>query len=107
MSIYEKEMMIVVYAVKKWHPYLIGSHFKIYIDHFNLKYMLDQLISTHMQQKLLSKLIGYDFEIHHRSGKENKAVDALLRMNESVEKATMMAISFSLDEWVEQLKKEW
>ena len=107
MSIYEKEMMAVVYAVQKWSPYLIGRCFKIYTDHFNLKYMLDQLIFTPVQQKWLSKLIGYDFEIHHRSGKENKVDDALSRMNESVEKATMMAISFLLAEWVEQPKQEW
>ena len=96
----------MVYEVKKWRPYLIGRHFKIYTDHFSLKYMLDQHISTPMQQKLLSKLIGYDFEIHHRSGKENKAADVLSRMNESVEKAIMMVISFPLVEWVEQLKQE-
>ena len=28
-------------------------------------------------------------------------------MNESVEKAIMMAISFPLAEWVEELKQEW
>ena len=107
MSIYEKEMMAVVYAVPKWHPYLIGRHFKIYTDHFSLKYMLDQCISNPMQKKWLSKLIGNDFEIHHRSGKEDKAANALSRMNESVEKATMMAISFPFAESVEQLKQEW
>ena len=69
--------------------------------------MLDQRISTPMQQKWLSKLIGYDFEIHHKSGKEHKAADALSRLNESIEKATMMDISFPLAEWVEQLKQEW
>ena len=94
----------MVYAVKNWHPYLIGRHFKIYIDHFSIKYVLDQRISTPMQKRWLSKFIGYDFEIHHRSGKENKVVDALSRMNEYVEKATMLAISFPLVEWVEQLK---
>ena len=69
-----------------------------YNDRFSLKYMLDQRISTSMQQKWLSKLIGYDFEIHHRSMKENKVVDALSRMNEFVEKATIMVISFLLAE---------
>ena len=101
MSIYEKEMMVVVYPVQKWSPYLIGRHFKIYIDHFSLKYMMDQRISTLREQKWLSKLIDYDFEIHHRSGKENKVTNALSIMNESIEKATMMAISFLLAEWVE------
>ena len=69
--------------------------------------MLDQRISTPMQQKWLSKLICYDFEVYHRSGKENKATYVLSRMNEFVEKAAMMTISFPLAEWVEQLKQEW
>ena len=101
MSIYEKKMMVVVYAVQKWRSYLIGRHFKIYMDHFSLKHMINQCISTPREQKWLSKLIGCDFEIHHRSGKENKATDVLSRMNESIEKAIMMVISFMLVEWVE------
>ena len=27
--IYEKEMMEILHALKKWHPYLIGRHFKV------------------------------------------------------------------------------
>ena len=107
MSISEKEKLAVVYAIQKWHPYLIGRHFKICTNHFSLKYMLDQRISTPMPQKWLSKLIYYDFEIYHRSGKKIKGAKTLSRMNESVEKATMMVISFLLAEWVEQLKQEW
>ena len=91
---------------KKWRPYLMGRHFKIYTDHFSLKFMLDQLISNPMQQKWLSKLIDYDFEVHHRSGKEITTTDVLSRMNEFVEKVAMMTISFPLAEWVEQLKQE-
>ena len=85
----------------------MGRHFKIYIDHINLKFMLDQRISNPMQQKWLSKLIDYDFEVHHRCGKEITTTDVLSRMNEFVEKAVMMTISFPLAEWVEQLKQEW
>ncbi|RVW92313.1 hypothetical protein CK203_032540 [Vitis vinifera] len=40
-------------------------------------------------------------------GKENKATDLLSRMDESSEKGTVMAISFLLADWVEQLKQEW
>lgn len=68
--------------------------------------MLEQHISILMQQKWLSKLIGYDFEICFRSGKENKVVDSLSIMNEPSKKAIMMAIPFPLTDWVEQLKQE-
>jgi hypothetical protein len=39
--IYEKEMMEILHALKKWHPYLIGSHFKVKTDHDSLKYFLE------------------------------------------------------------------
>ena len=69
--------------------------------------MLEQYISILMQQKQLSKVIGYDFEVYFRCGKEKKATDLLSRMDESSEKGTVMAISFLLADWVEQLKQEW
>ncbi|XP_052292019.1 uncharacterized protein LOC127900817 [Citrus sinensis] len=107
LSAYEKEMLAVVFAVQKWRPYLLGKHFKVITDHFSLKYMLEQRISTSTQQKWLTKLIGYDFEIIYRSGRENKAADALFRLQESTENAMVMAISLPIGVWVEQLKQEW
>jgi hypothetical protein len=35
--IYEKEMMAILHALKKWRPYLIGRHFKVKTDHDSLK----------------------------------------------------------------------
>jgi hypothetical protein len=34
--IYEKEMTEILHALKKWHPYLIGRHFKVKTDHDSL-----------------------------------------------------------------------
>ena len=41
-STYEKEMMAILHAVQKWHPYLLGNHFCIKTDHQSLKYFLEQ-----------------------------------------------------------------
>ena len=38
--IYEKEMLAILHAVKKWRSYLMGHHFKVKIDHDSLKYFL-------------------------------------------------------------------
>jgi hypothetical protein len=61
--IYEKEMMEILHALKKWSPYLIGRHFKVKIDHDSLKYFLEQRLSLEEQQKWVTKILGYDFEI--------------------------------------------
>jgi hypothetical protein len=44
--IYEKEMMEILHAFKKWHPYLIGRHFKVKTDHDSLQYFLEQRLSS-------------------------------------------------------------
>lgn len=36
LSIYENEMLAILLAVKKWHAYLVGRHFKIRTDHQSL-----------------------------------------------------------------------
>ena len=40
--IYEKEMLAILHEAKKWHPYLIGRHFKVKRHHDILKYFLEQ-----------------------------------------------------------------
>ena len=34
--IYEKEMLAILHALKKWHPYLMGRHCKVKTDHDSL-----------------------------------------------------------------------
>jgi hypothetical protein len=44
--IYEKEMLAILHVVDLWHPYLLGQHFQIKIDHQSLKYFMEQRISS-------------------------------------------------------------
>ena len=41
-SIYEKEMLAILHALKKQQPYPMGRHFKVKMDHECLKYFLEQ-----------------------------------------------------------------
>lgn len=41
LSIYEKEMLVVLLVVKKWHLYLVGRHFRIRNDHQSLWFISD------------------------------------------------------------------
>ena len=79
MSTYEKELMAVVAAVKKWSAYLMDKHFTIKTDHWSLKYLTEQKISNLLQQKWISKLLGYDYTIVYKKGKDNTVADALSR----------------------------
>jgi len=83
LSIYEKELLAVIFAVRKWRHYLLPSHFIIKTDQRSLKYLLEQRLNTPVQQQWLPKLLEFDYEIQYRQGKENLVADALSRVEES------------------------
>ena len=42
-AIYEKEMLAILHALKKWRPYRMGRHFKVKNDHDNTFWNKDYL----------------------------------------------------------------
>ena len=80
LSIYEKELLVVVFVVQKWRHYLLSNHFIIKTDQRSLKYLFEQRLNTPIQQQWLPKLLEFDYEIQYRQGKENVAADALSRV---------------------------
>ncbi|KAD7479631.1 hypothetical protein E3N88_02767 [Mikania micrantha] len=78
-SAYDRELLALVLAVQKWSHYLLGHHFFIRTDHYTLKFLLEQRLTTTEQQRLLLKLMPFEFTIVHRAGKENRGADALSR----------------------------
>uniref|UniRef100_A0A0A9C0V6 Reverse transcriptase RNase H-like domain-containing protein n=1 Tax=Arundo donax TaxID=35708 RepID=A0A0A9C0V6_ARUDO len=46
-------------------------------DHFSLKYLLDQRLSTRPQHRWISKFMGFDFIVEYKTGNSNTDVDAL------------------------------
>ena len=92
-------------AVEKWRPYLFGRHFIIKIDHFSLKYLMEQQITTSFQSKWLSKLMGFDYEICYKKGKINVVADSLSRIPAA--QLVAMTISSLDSELVAQIKQSW
>jgi hypothetical protein len=99
-------MMAILHALKKWCPYLIGRHFKVKTDHDSLKYFLEQRLSSEEQQKWVTKILGYDFEIVYKKGKQNVVADALSQKDEDVE-AFLCAISIIQPDSIIEARDEW
>ncbi|XP_035543593.1 uncharacterized protein LOC118347680 [Juglans regia] len=103
MSTYEKELMALVSAVQKWRPYLLGHSFVVKTDHQSLKFLLDQRVGTPMQQKWILKLMGYDFLVEYKKGRENVVADALSRQ-ELENEVTVALITLSSWDWLTEIK---
>ena len=105
LSTYKSEMLAILEAVSKWKQYLRGRTFKIRTDHVSIKYLLDQKLSSPSQHLWLTKLLGLDYEIEFRKGKENVAADALSRVTSSELQAfTLSTVSIPL---VGDIKRSW
>ena len=79
----ELELLAVVWAVRKCHMFLSGSHFELIIDHRPLipilnSYTLDQIENPRLQ-RLVMKLQMFQLTATWRRGKDHAVADALSR----------------------------
>ena len=66
MSTYEKELMVLVVAIKHWCHYLLGRKLTVRTDHKSLKYLWEQQLTTEAQHRWLVKLMGFTFNIEYK-----------------------------------------
>jgi hypothetical protein len=79
LAAYKRELIGLVLAVRHWRPYLWGRRFVVKTDHYSLKYLLDQRLTTIPQHHWVGKLLGFDFTVEYKSGANNTIADALSR----------------------------
>lgn len=77
--VHDKEMLAVIYALRKWRHYLKGQQVTIITDHKSLEYFSTQPNLNERQTRWMGELAEYDYTIVHRPGKTNVVADALSR----------------------------
>jgi hypothetical protein len=98
-------MLVNMHVMDFWCPYLLGKRFQIKTDHQSLKYFLEQRISCSEQQKWVTKLFGYDYEIIYKKGKENMVANALSKKYE--EEGSLFSLSSIVPYWLQVVRWEW
>jgi hypothetical protein len=98
LSTYEKECLAVLMANDKWKSYLQHGEFTIVTDHKSLLHLADQKLTSDIQHKAFLKLLGFQYNIIYKKGKESSAADALSRQHHAAE---VQAISVSKPRWLE------
>ena len=88
---------------EKLQDYLLGSKFTVYTDNSPLAYVRESKLGA-AQIRWLSKIVLFDFDIKYRTGKSNKAADALShhscvpeKMDNNSESEQYEIISYAVD----------
>ena len=76
----KRELLAVVFALKRFHQYLWGNYFILFTDHRALTYLHTQKIANAMMINWLDTIIEYNFDIVHLPGVDNVLPDALSRL---------------------------
>ena len=75
----DKELLTIMACLEKWHMYLHGVPFLIYMDHHNLQNFGTKALLNRRQGRWAGLLAQYEFHIQFRPGKANRKADALTR----------------------------
>jgi hypothetical protein len=102
MSIYDKEALAILEALKHWRHYFLGSTLVIKTDQKSLKFITEQKVTEGIQHKLLLKLLEFNYSIEYKKGQENTAADALSRRDVS-----LMPITVITPSWVKTVEKSY
>lgn len=76
---YKKELLAIIFSLKKFHYYLWGRRFTLFTDHKPLTFLMDQDNLNNIIAEWKETIFSYDFKIVHRPGILNVIPDTLSR----------------------------
>lgn len=74
LPIYDHELFVILFAIKKCHLYLVGSHSSLEKNHQSLKHLLEKKPTILSQHTWLAKLMVM------KQGKNNKVAYSLFKV---------------------------
>ena len=80
----EKEMLTIVFACKKFRPYILGSHDVIHTDHAAIKYLMAKKEAKPRLIRWVQLLQEFDLEIKDKKGSDNVIADHLSRVEKAI-----------------------
>jgi hypothetical protein len=81
----KREGLAMVYALQKFRHYLLGWNFKMFIDHFALKYLVNKPLLGGRICRWILLFQEYDFEIVVKPMRMNKGHDHLSKLEQGEE----------------------
>jgi hypothetical protein len=75
--VHEKELLVIIHALKKWRLDLLGAHINVFTDHCTLQNFTNQHDLSQRQARWAEYMSQYNLSIHYLKGKENEVADAL------------------------------
>lgn len=75
-------MLAIMHALEKFRQYLVCGRFNIKIDHNSLRFFMNQKDLNDRQQKWVSKIQAYNFDIEYVRGTHNVVANALSRQGQ-------------------------
>jgi hypothetical protein len=72
-------------------------------DHYSLKYLLDQRLSTIPQHQWVGRLLGFEFTIEYKPGHTNAVADALSR-RDTPEEGAVLVLSGPRFDFIDRLR---
>ena len=73
----KRELLAIIFALRKFHHWIAGRKFKLYTDHQPLAHLFNAKDLNNMLSHWALIILQYDFEIFHRPGIHHVLEDAL------------------------------
>lgn len=82
-----RELLGMIFALRKFHHYIFGREFVLYTDHNALTSIFTKKELSHHVKDWLDTVLQYDFEVRHRPGISMVLSDALSRIFDELDDA--------------------